>query len=85
MRAVSPRSGDAETCGFRPRAFLRGAPLAPSWSASVFSDVISMFPTLVWRVELDDHVRDAIEARGLEALAQYGCRTRWAGPTRSRG
>jgi uncharacterized protein (TIGR02466 family) len=36
----------------------------------VSSDVISMFPTLVWRVELDDPVRDAIEASGLAALAR---------------
>jgi uncharacterized protein (TIGR02466 family) len=34
----------------------------------MFSDVISMFPTLVWRVELDDPVREAIEANGLAAL-----------------
>jgi uncharacterized protein (TIGR02466 family) len=34
------------------------------------SDVISMFPTLVWRVELDDPVREAIEAKGLAALAR---------------
>ena len=34
------------------------------------SDVISMFPTLVWRVELDDPVRDAIETKGLAALAR---------------
>ena len=34
----------------------------------VFSDVISMFPTLVWRVELDDPVREAIETKGLAVL-----------------
>ena len=34
------------------------------------SDVISMFPTLVWRVELDDPARDAIETKGLAALAR---------------
>ena len=33
------------------------------------SDVISMFPTLVWRVDLDDPVREAIETKGLAALA----------------
>jgi uncharacterized protein (TIGR02466 family) len=34
------------------------------------SDVISMFPTLVWRVELDDPMREAIETKGLAALAR---------------
>lgn len=34
------------------------------------SDVISMFPTLVWRVELDDPARVAIETTGLAALAR---------------
>ena len=34
------------------------------------SDVISMFPTLVWRVELDDPVREAIETKGIAALAR---------------
>ena len=34
------------------------------------SDVISMFPTLVWRAELDEPVRRAIEASGLPALAR---------------
>ncbi len=33
------------------------------------SDVISMFPTLVWRVELDDAVREAIGSKGIAALA----------------
>ena len=34
------------------------------------SEVISMFPTLVWRVELEDPVREAIETKGLAALAR---------------
>src|SRR5687767_15304197 len=34
------------------------------------SDVISMFPTLVWRVELDDRVRETIETKGVAALAR---------------
>src|SRR4029450_13375573 len=34
------------------------------------SGVISMFPTLVWRAELDEPVRRAIEASGLPALAR---------------
>ena len=34
------------------------------------SDVISMFPTLVWRVELDDPVRETIETKGTAALAR---------------
>ena len=34
------------------------------------SDVISMFPTLVWRVELDDPVRETIETKGIAALAR---------------
>ena len=34
------------------------------------SDVISMFPTLVWRVELDDPVRKTIETKGVAALAR---------------
>lgn len=34
------------------------------------SDVISMFPTLVWRLELDDSVRAAIQTKGLAALTR---------------
>lgn len=34
------------------------------------SDVISMFPTLVWQVELDEPLRDAIEMQALRALAR---------------
>ena len=34
------------------------------------SDVISMFPTLVWRVELDDPVRETIETKSVAALAR---------------
>jgi uncharacterized protein (TIGR02466 family) len=34
------------------------------------SDVISMFPTLVWKAELDEPGRRAIEARALPALAR---------------
>jgi uncharacterized protein (TIGR02466 family) len=36
----------------------------------VRSDVTSMFPTLVWQVELDDPVRESIQAKGLAALAR---------------
>jgi uncharacterized protein (TIGR02466 family) len=36
----------------------------------VRSDVISMFPTLVWRLEVDGAVREAIRTKGLAALAR---------------
>src|SRR5271169_1921478 len=37
------------------------------WSEA--SDVIPMFPTLVWKIELEAQLRDAIGARVLAALA----------------
>jgi uncharacterized protein (TIGR02466 family) len=38
------------------------------WSKA--SDVIPMFPTLVWRIELETPLREAIDARVLAALAR---------------
>ena len=38
-------------------------------SLAMRSDVISMFPTLVWKAEMDEQVRGAIESRALGALA----------------
>lgn len=38
----------------------------PGWRQA--SDVVSMFPTLVWKIELDEGVRDAITARVFELL-----------------
>ena len=37
---------------------------------SVASDVLPMFPTLVWKVELEAQLREAIRAQALEALAR---------------
>ena len=40
----------------------------PRWSAA--SDVIPMFPTLVWKIELEAQLREAIDARVFAALAR---------------
>ena len=38
------------------------------WSEA--SDVIPLFPTLVWKVELEAQLREAISAQALAALAR---------------
>ena len=38
------------------------------WSEA--SDVIPMFPTLVWKIELEAELREAIGVRALAALAR---------------
>jgi hypothetical protein len=44
------------------------------WSEA--SDVIPMFPTLVWKIELEAELREGIGVRVLAALAQMTAKAR---------